>query len=365
MSFSLTFCYKSGRRGRLESAVSGPTEFFYGLPQLRTIGFDVAILEDSDLGMAPPLPTVARILNKASLFFGNLPLGMALSLLVKRGYRKFAGSGCIVVTTNGMGMALAIAKALGRIEAPVLLIAMGLLPLRPSSLQVILFKYFAKYLHIACISREEQIFLQELLPEQDVKYIPFGVDINFWSPFDLHEGKRDYVLAIGNDRYRDWTTLVKSWDPNLPTLKIVTSLPISHNLPNIEVIRGDWRTNVIDDDAIRKLYQGASCVMVPLRDTIQPSGQSVCLQAMACGRPVVLSDIAGLWDRRLLRNGENVLLVRPGSNSDLRQAAKLLCEDQELNHRIGAGGRRLVLEHFNVVSMANALALLTKEIRIS
>jgi len=92
----------------------GPTEFFYGYKQLLARGVDVSILEDSDVGMAPPLPLVSRLANKLSPFLGGLPVGMALSLLTKRGCRKLDGAGCVVVTTNGMGMALAIAKALGK-----------------------------------------------------------------------------------------------------------------------------------------------------------------------------------------------------------------------------------------------------------
>jgi hypothetical protein len=35
---------------------------------------------------------------------------MTLSLLIKRGCRKLDAAGCVVATTNGMGMALAIAE---------------------------------------------------------------------------------------------------------------------------------------------------------------------------------------------------------------------------------------------------------------
>ena len=61
-----------------------------------------------------------------------------------------------------------------------------------------------------------------------------------------------------------------------------------------------------------------------MKDVPQPSGQSVTLQASACGRPVVLTRTRGLWDPEQLRDGENVLLVaarRPGRSRRSRRTA--------------------------------------------
>jgi glycosyltransferase involved in cell wall biosynthesis len=358
----LTYLLRGGRRERLAETSRGPTEFFYGYQQLLAQGVDVSILEDSDVGMGPPLPLVSRLANKLSPFLGGLPVGMALSLLTKRGCRKLDGVGCVVATTNGMGMALAIAKAFGQTDTPVLLLAMGILPMNPAPLQIRLFGALSQHVHIACISRGEQEFLQELLPTQTIHYIPFGVDIDFWHPVSATVDKSNHVLAIGNDAHRDWNALVTAWGPDLPPLKIVTGLPVPPAPPNVEIIRGDWRTRILEDAEIRRLYQSASFVVVPVRDTIQPSGQSVCLQAMACGRPVICSDIAGLWDRQLLRDGENVLLVRPESPEALSLAVRRLSSDSELHMRISVGGRKLVEEHFNASSMANALCQLVQEL---
>lgn len=357
----ITYLLKGGRRERLAKPGVGPTEFFYGYQELLARGANVSILEDSDVGMAPPQPLGSRFVNKLLPFLGGLPVGMALSLLTKRGCRKVDGASCVVVTTNGMGMALAIAKALGQTDTPVLLLAMGLLPMEPTLFQIRLFGALARHIHIACISRSEQAFLQQLLPAQPIHYIPFGIDIDFWRPAPVNTD-HSYALAIGNDAHRDWATLVSSWGSDLPSLKIITSLPVPPCPPNIEVIRGDWRTRILEDEEIRRLYQGASFVIVPVCETIQPSGQSTCLQAMACGRPVILTDIAGLWDRELLRDGENVMLVPPGSPKALSLAIRRLSSEPELHFRIGAGGRRLVEQHFNAVAMADALSALVQEV---
>ena len=352
---------KAGRRTRLAEPGQTPTEFFYGYQQLLAQGFEALILEDSDVGMTS-LSLGARIANKLSSFLGGLPVGMALSMLMTRGYQQLNNADCIVATTNGLGMALAIAKALGKVKAPVFLLAMGLLPMKPSRWQLLLFGALTRHIHIACISRSEQAFLQQLFPRQLIHYIAFGVDVDFWQPTQSPVGQHDYVLAIGNDSHRDWATLVAAWVPDLPLLKIVTSLPVSATSSNVEVIRGDWRTCLLDDAQVRQLYQGARFVVIPLRDTIQPAGQSVCLQAMACGRPVILSNVAGLWDRQLMSDGDNVLLVKPGSVVELAHAARRLSSDLELGDRLGIAGRRLVKEQYNTNIMANELVRLVQKV---
>lgn len=356
----ITYLLRGGRRERLAQPGQGPTEFFYGYQQLLARGVDVSMLEDSDVGMAPPLPLVSRLANMLSPFLGGLPVGMALSLLTKRGCRKLDGAGCVVATTNGMGMALAIAKALGQTDTPVLLIAMGILPMKPAPLQMRLFSALARHIHIACISRGEQAFLQQLLPAQPIHYIPFGVDHEFWIPDETTCG--DYVLAIGNDRSRDWGTLVAAWSPDLPPLKIVTSLPVPFSAQNIEVVRGDWRTQVISDEGIRDLLRGARFVVVPLKNTIQPAGQSACLQAMSCGKAVVLSDIAGLWDRDLMVDGQSVLLTPPGNSVTLAKQVRRLASDPSLVEAIGAAARKMVETECNAEIMANALFSLAEEL---
>jgi glycosyltransferase involved in cell wall biosynthesis len=350
----ITYLYRLGRKSRLANPDNGPTEFFYGYHQLQTQGLDVHLLEDADIGMAPPLPSFARFFSKLSVFLYGVPIGMVASLLVGGHYRKLANAGCLVVTTNGMGMALAIARAFGFIRPPVLLIAMGLLPHKSRFLQTKLYGFLIRHISIACISKGETEFLSKKFRCQNITYFPFGVDHRFWLP-SADRKDSNYVLAIGNDLARDWKTLVEAWRIDFPRLKIVTNLPVPTHGSNIEVIYGDWRTQALSDEDIRRLYQGARFVVIPLHDTIQPAGQSACLQAMACGRPVIMSNIMGLWDRDLMQDGENVVLVTPRDVAALSQAVTNLLLDPKLCMNIGANARVTVVNDFNVDAMASAL----------
>ncbi|MBT5846389.1 MAG: glycosyltransferase family 4 protein [Verrucomicrobiales bacterium] len=220
-----------------------------------------------------------------------------------------------------------------------------------------------EHIHVVTISKSEQAHLAKFFPERTIDYIPFGVDTQFWKPAPDGPVTRKFVLAIGNDANRDWKTLVEAWDETMPPLKIVTNLPVPIAAPNVEVIRGDWRKQTLSDQEILKLYQQALCVVIPLRNTIQPAGQSVCLQAMACGRPVVMSDIAGLWDRTHFVDGQHWWLPPPEAALSLRKTV------ENVRLRVGSVGistginaREIVKKEFSTTKMCSSIGNLLSSI---
>ena len=62
----------------------------------------------------------------------------------------------------------------------------------------------------------------------------------------------------------------------------------------------------------------------------------VVMEAMACARPVVATDVRG--SRDLVRDGENGLLVPPGRPDLLAEVLLRLLGDRELAGRMGAAG---------------------------
>ena len=358
-----TWVFRSGRRERLEAPGHLPTEFFYGLPELRERGWKTDLLEDADLEMAPPLKPLPSLVNKFARFCGHLPLGMAMGLAKKHVQKRLPAQGPLIATTNNLGLALGLGRARGWVRCPVVLLAMGLLPLSPSRWQLRRIGQVLEHIHVVTISKSEQAHLAKFFPERTIDYIPFGVDTQFWKPAPDGPVTRKFVLAIGNDANRDWKTLVEAWDETMPPLKIVTNLPVPIAAPNVEVIRGDWRKQTLSDQEILKLYQQALCVVIPLRNTIQPAGQSVCLQAMACGRPVVMSDIAGLLDRTHFVDGQHWWLPPPEAALSLRKTV------ENVRLRVGSVGistginaREIVKKEFSTTKMCSSIGNLLSSI---
>jgi len=70
------------------------------------------------------------------------------------------------------------------------------------------------------------------------------------------------------------------------------------------------------------------------------------LEAGACGRPVIATDIPGC--RMVVREGENGLIIPPGDLAALVIALKTLIQNPELRQKMGVRGREIVEQEFSV-----------------
>lgn len=85
-------------------------------------------------------------------------------------------------------------------------------------------------------------------------------------------------------------------------------------------------------------YAASDLVVLP---TAPPeSFGMVLIEAMACGKPVITSDLPGV--RSVVSNGEDGLLATTGDTADLRAKLADLIDDSERRHAMGARGRAKV-----------------------
>ena len=217
--------------------------------------------------------------------------------------------------------------------------------------------------HVAFLSpadRDQAIVRHGLDPEA-TSVFHFGIDIAFWTPAnsDMREDEAEFnVVSVGSDPSRDYETLLEA-ELRCP-LEIVTALAVTvpPRRSNVTLTAGNFFSSPLSDTGLRDLYRRASAVAVPLKDVFQPSGQSVTLQAMACGRPVVISRNKGLWAPELLIHGENCLLVPPGDANALAAAIERLRNEAGLAQRLGAAARKTVEAHFTLEHLDRSLAAL-------
>ena len=350
----IIYLFKKGRVKRLENAKKYPSEFFYGFLELREEGYNIKLFEEKDLGIEIKNIFLKKFFNLFSKFVFNLPFNTILGFLLNNCFEKIKKAKYIVATTNSLGISLSFAKSIGLIKSDILFINMGLFPKKPHKLKVIFYKYLFKKVKLLTISKTENKYLKSHLNNLDIQYIPFGVDASFWVPQKKLISEK-YALAIGNDLARDWSTLVRSWDKDFPMLKIVTSLPVVTEKTNITVVMGDWHTQALTDLKMRELYCNSEFVILPLKETMQPSGQSTCLQAMSCSKAVLISNIKGIWDRELLKNNENIIFTKSGNVQELRKSIQFLFKNLKFREKIGGNGRKIIIDHFNMINMKNKL----------
>jgi glycosyltransferase involved in cell wall biosynthesis len=102
-----------------------------------------------------------------------------------------------------------------------------------------------------------------------------------------------------------------------------------------------WR-NYVD---LRALYARAAVVVVPLERPML-SGVTVALEAMAMGKPVILTHNPHVRD--FLVDGEHGFFVPAGDASAMREKIRYLLARPDEAARMGARGRDWVLERFTV-----------------
>lgn len=91
-------------------------------------------------------------------------------------------------------------------------------------------------------------------------------------------------------------------------------------------------------------------VVLPMAPTPVSAGQMVLLQAMAMGKPVVVTDSASVAD--YVRDGETALITPCGNAAAMREAIQRLLGDKELRAHLGRQARAAALECYSGVAYA-------------
>lgn len=315
----VAFVYAGGRHLR---GTDGPSDFFYGSRELPSqTGWKLDCLE-VDADPADPLTGLiaGRLLSKL------VPPRTSADWIARtrRLLPKLQGYDVVVSTTTEISFGLGLWKELGLFKNPLVGILCGAVnyPIGSEVRRIITARFLRRMQAVLFADSEEAEIRKRFKPDTDeIQSGWFGVDETFWIPPSI-DGNRSGVLAVGNDGRRDYATLVEAARilAVIP-FTVVTRLDPPDNLPtNVHWRRGDWKENALSDEGLRDLYHASACVVVPLRESLQPSGQSVAMQAMMCGASVVITKTAGWWGSDVIRDGKEVALVGPGNAEELAKA---------------------------------------------
>ncbi len=106
------------------------------------------------------------------------------------------------------------------------------------------------------------------------------------------------------------------------------------------------------DEALPGLFAACDVFVFPSCTPIECLGLSM-IQAMACGKPIVGSNINGIPE--VIVDGSTGFLVGPNNSAALADKVSLLLEDNALHARMGIAGRERSIEHFDRGRLAQQL----------
>lgn len=163
--------------------------------------------------------------------------------------------------------------------------------------------YFKKLDGIIAVGKNQVDFLKERLNINHVDYIPHGIDTSFFYP-GTKARKENVILFVGQ-HLRDFDALnfaVPRLKEKIPNLKV--HIVLRHDYAKL--IDFDSCISIhsgIDDFQLRALYQESTLLFLPLKTS---TACNSLLEAMACGLPIVSTDVGGNFG--YVSNDSGVLL---------------------------------------------------------
>lgn len=196
-----------------------------------------------------------------------------------------------------------------------------------------------------------------------------GIDTERFSPNpDFRRDIRDkYDVAERETLLLSLGTVNREKGHHLAVAALERILPKNPNTKLMIVGRGEYEqrlkkeidysnlgdnvvlTGRIDNLETPKYYNAADIFLMP---TLRIEGLPfVLLEAMACGKPVIASQIGG--NTSVVRDKENGLLVQPGNVDELADGISLLLNNEELARGLSSSARTTVLDDFNIDQMVD------------
>lgn len=347
MNKNITFVFNEGRTKRLEEGKKVPKEFFYSYNFFQTDNENTNLIElkSQKSGI---FYFIFKFLRKIS----RIPI-YSEGLISKQNLNVLLNSECVFATNQNLGYSLLpLIKISRKSDLKFYIFTMGILNYKRRNIfNNLMTKSLIKTAtSLLFISKSELDEAKKRFPNFSEKfiYVPFCVDTKFWSP-NSSKIKSKNILFIGNDSNRDYDFLInlakKMKDFNF---SIVTDKISSCNLENVILINGNWREETLSDSEIKKLYNENYLTIIPLKNSFQPSGQSVALQSMSMSTPPIITDTEGFWDKESFINQENIFFMNSNLVDMWKDQINLIYNDDELYNKVAVDGNNLVQNYFDI-----------------
>jgi glycosyltransferase involved in cell wall biosynthesis len=332
------------RREALRAPVGDPSRYsLYGLDELIRAGLGVQhnlqpLFEPGRRELA-----LARVLDRSVRLGGGYSGDFARVLASLKVLNR---ADVVFSTVDTVGIPLVLLGRLGRVKPPVVYAAIGLPErleqLRGPAARRVFAAAFRRLDTIVAYGRSEVDELRAWLGEGGprVEFVAFGVDTEHFRP-DPAAQPGDDVVSIGADPRRDFALLV-ALARRLPerSFRIVAS---ADNARALEGLPANVRLEVdVPFSRIRESLTHARVVALPVRENTYSGATTTLLQAMACGKPVVVTRTSAIAHGYHLEDGANCRLVPPGDLAALEQAVVSVLDDRGQADGLGVRARQTV-----------------------
>jgi glycosyltransferase involved in cell wall biosynthesis len=333
------------RRRALAAPPGAPERYLlFGLDQLAARGWttshDLERSGDAPPGWARAAGTAMKsVLERAGGYGGDFATVLA-------SLRRANRADVVLSTVDTVGIPLVLLARAGRVRPPLVYVAIGLperlARLGSESMRRRYARALAGTAALAAYSEHEadelRAFLASYGESTRIEFVPFGVDERAFTPV-VAQPTVDVVMA-GADPHRDVELFVglAAEMPNR-SFRLVTTADRARVLsppPNLEVEVD------IPFDAMKRRLEEARVVALPVLDNSYSGATTVLLQAMALGKPIVVTRTKAIATGYELADGANCRLVGPGDADGFGRALAGVLRDEWHARALGARARKTV-----------------------
>ena len=210
--------------------------------------------------------------------------------------------------------------------------------------------------------------------EKDIEIIPFGVDLNVFKPLSVHHIFKESDIVVGTVK-----ALEKKYGIEylIDAFSILRQSLKEYSVKLLIVGKGSLETKLkakvknlgLEDETVFTgfiqpaeipLYQNMLTISVfPSIDNSESFGVAA-VEAMACEKPVIVTDVGGLPE--VVENNVTGLIVPPANAEKMAEAIEILIRDEQLRIKLGRQGRQRVKKLYNWDDNLNSMIQIYEEL---
>ena len=177
-----------------------------------------------------------------------------------------------------------------------------------------------------------------IFPAARIEVVRFGISTAYRSLPSLRNKKQKIrVLSVGNDRHRDWTTLIDSvrGTDDIEVRLVTATFKLGSKCDNISIVKIESNSQLL------ALYEWADILVLTLKPNLHASGITVIQEAVILGVPVICSKVGGLES---YFHDTEIFYVDPSDPEQICRAVRQLADDDQLRQSLIENSKKRLVE---------------------
>ena len=369
---NITYIFSQNRKKNYHNKDSYAKDFYYGLHNFENKSNNIEVIEFSESKSF--INRLLIIFDKAMNKFLSLPF-YSSKLTNLENLKKIKKTDYLFLINEGVGFSSLFLIIIGRFFKRIK-ISMFVMGLYSKKIKFDKLKFLHMFfVRLLVLNINNIFFLGNAEFEKAIsthkrysekfKFLPFCIDTEFWTDKNNKDvTKNKNIIFVGNDGNRDFELLLKLAE----NLKQYNFIVVSSNeifkkidLPNVKIHNGFWGSEEISDSDLRDLYLKSKLSIIPLKESFQPSGQSVALQSMSLGIPVMITDTQGFWQKDIFLDNENIIYINDFDYKTWVLKINEIFNDDSKIKKISKNAKNTIFENYKLEVLYDFLNQLTEE----